>query len=302
VTYAGSSGVALESTPGTQKDKIRSAIKDLGAGGSTAGADGIRDAYKIAEENFIEGGNNRVILGTDGDFNVGISSQEKLIQLIENKRSSGVFLTVCGLGTGNLQEGKMEQLANHGNGTFEYIDKLSEGRKVFIHDRNDFYTVAKDVKVQVNFDSTQIKAYRLIGYENRVLNEEDFDNDSIDAAEIGANQSITALYQVVPHENQNAGGGTSAFTIDFRYKDPQDEISLKLSLDVEDQNPSFMNASEHTRFAASVAGYGMLLIDSEHKGSLTYEKVSNWAMNAKTFDPHGYRASFTELIDLASSH
>lgn len=299
VTYAGQSGVALHSTSGADKDKIRSAIKKLGSGGSTAGAEGIKDAYQMAEENFIEGGNNRVILGTDGDFNVGISSQEKLIELIENKRESGVFLTVCGLGTGNYQEGKMEQLANHGNGTFEYIDKLSEGRKVFIHNRNEFYTIAKDVKVQVTFDSTQIESYRLIGYANRILNEEDFDNDTIDAGEIGASQSITALYQVIPHEQTS---NSKAFTIDFRYKNPQDDISRKISLDIQDEETSFMNASENMRFAASVAGYGMLLIDSDYKGNVSYQDVSNWARNAKSYDPYGYRSSFLELIDLAEKY
>ena len=198
VTYAGNAGVALPSTPGDEKTTIKAAINSLSAGGSTAGAEGIITAYEIALENFIEGGNNRIILATDGDFNVGPSSQEALISLIEEKRELGVFLTVIGVGSGNLQDGKMEQLADNGNGTYEYMDDIEQGRKIFIHEFSKFYTVAKDVKVQVDFNPHLVHSYRLIGYENRILNEEDFEDDTKDAGEIGASQSITALYEIKP--------------------------------------------------------------------------------------------------------
>ncbi len=295
VTYAGNAGVALPSTPGTDKAAMLDAIESLQSGGSTAGAQGIVTAYEIAQQNFIQGGNNRVILGTDGDFNVGVSSQEGLIELIESKRDLGIFLTVLGFGTGNYQDGKMEQLANNGNGTYEYIDNLVQARKVFVEEMGKLYTVAKDVKVQVTFNSSLVEAYRLIGYENRVLDNEDFEDDSKDAGEIGSGQTITALYEIKP-----ANGGSSlqqpSFTIDFRYKHPDEDQSQELSLDILDENYSFNQASESMRFAAGAASFGLLLRDSAYKGSTSYEAIVEWISGATVYDPNGYREELVELV------
>jgi len=293
VTYSGASGVLLESTSARERDKIKEAIGNLAAGGSTAGAEGIKTAYEIAEENFIEGGNNRVILGTDGDFNVGISDQESLVELIEEKRETGIFLTVLGVGTGNLREGQMEQIANHGNGNFEYLDNVDQAKKVFVEEFNKFYTVAKDVKIQIQFDADRVVKYRLIGYENRVLANEDFEDDTKDAGEIGSDQTITALYEIVPRASRNDPG--TSVSVDFRYKLPDSDVSELINLDIEDDFQPFARASENTRFATAVAGFGLLLRDSEHKGSLNYEKVIEWADAAKNFDPFGHRSEFVEL-------
>lgn len=203
VTYAGSAGVLLASTPGSQKHQIKAAIDQLGAGGSTAGAERIITAYEIAQENLIPDGNNRIVLGTDGDFNVGPASQEELVDLIEEKREPGIFLTVLGVGRGNLNDAALEQVANHGNGTYEYIDHIEQLRKVFIYDYHKFFTVAKDVKVQVKFNPEKVEAYRLIGYENRALNDNDFEDDSKDAGELGSNQNVTALYEIKPRTSPN---------------------------------------------------------------------------------------------------
>jgi Ca-activated chloride channel family protein len=295
VTYAGADKVALTSTPGTDKKKIRKAIDKLTSGGGTAGAAGITTAYEIAAENFIEGGNNRIILGTDGDFNIGISDQDELIELIEEKRESGVFLSVLGVGAGNLNEGMMEQLANNGNGNFEYLDSEEEARKVMVEQFSKFYTVAKDVKVQIEFNSSLVEQYRLIGYENRLLEENEFEDDSVDGGEIGANQSITALYEVIPVPNVNYKSGPS-FTVDFRYKKPDEDFSQALMLQVVDQEISFDKASENQRFAAAAAGFALVMRDSEHKGSLTYDKVIDWAQDARTFDPFGYRERMIDLV------
>lgn len=295
VTYAGSAGVVLPSTPGSNKSAIIEAIDNLRAGGSTAGAQGIITAYEIAQSNFIEGGNNRIILATDGDFNVGVSSQEGLIELIEEKRELGVFLTVLGFGRGNLQDAKMEQLADNGNGNYEYIDNLNQARKVFVQELGKLYTVAKDVKVQVTFNPSVVQAYRLIGYENRVLNNEDFEDDEKDAGEIGANQAITALYEIKP-----AVGGSSlqvpSFTIDFRYKRPDEDQSIPLSLEITDSQQPFAQASESMRFSASVASFGLLLRSSDYRGSATYDQIRDWASGATVYDPDGYREEFVELV------
>ena len=299
VTYAGSAGVVLDATPGHEKDRIKQAINALSSGGSTAGAEGIITAYDIAEANFIEGGNNRVILATDGDFNVGPSSQEELITLIEKKRESGIFLTVLGVGTGNLNEGAMEQIANHGNGTFEYLDNLTQCEKVFVHEYGKFTTVAKDVKVQVQFNPEAVTAYRLIGYENRLLEQEDFEDDTKDAGEIGSGQAITALYEVVPNAAKSgiALRQIPTFTIDFRYKEPHEDQGQPLQLEIYDQGAAFDNASENLRFAASVTGLAMLLMDSQYQGDLTYAHVSQWAEQARQYDPHGFRQEFIRLVD-----
>lgn len=298
VTYAGQAGLVLPSTPGSQKATIKSAIDKLGSGGSTAGAQGIVTAYQIAQENFIPGGNNRIILGTDGDFNVGPSSREELVSLIEAKRELGIFLTVLGVGTGNLNDAMLEQLANNGNGTYEYIDQIEQAKKVFIYEFGKFFTVAKDVKVQVHFNPTIVHAYRLIGYENRVLNNEDFEDDEKDAGEIGAGQTITALYEIVP-----AQGGSSltspTFQIEFRYKKPDEAVSIPLTLSVMDAGHTFAQASENMRFAAAATSFGLLLRNSEYKGNTTFQKIRQWAAGANSYDPHGFRQEFLQLVQRA---
>ncbi len=297
VTYAGSAGVVLESTSGRDVSKIKAAIEVLGSGGSTNGAEGILTAYDIAETNFITGGNNRVIIGTDGDFNVGVSSQDGLVELIEEKRESGVFLSVLGVGTGNYQDGKMEQLANNGNGTYEYIDNIDQARKVFVEEMGKFYAVAKDVKVQIDFNPDAVLQYRLIGYENRLLDNEDFEDDTKDAGEMGADQAVTALYELVMKPNSTLS--SAALTIDFRYKLPEEDVSQPLQLEVYDELSLFENASENTRFAAAAAAYGLQLRDSEYKGDATWDDILKWATNAQRFDPNGYRSEFLPLIKKA---
>ncbi len=295
ITYAGADRIHLPSTSGREKDKIKYAIRSLSWGGSTAGSKGIKTAYEIARENFIEGGNNRIILGTDGDFNVGITDQDELVELIEKERESGVFLTVLGVGRGNLNDAALEQIANHGNGTYEYIDHIEQLRKVFIYDYQKFYAVAKDVKVQITFNPEVVSSYRLIGYENRVLNQEDFKDDSKDAGDIGANQSVTALYEIVPKGN-NEYRTTPTFEIDFRYKNPNAEESVPLSLKVFDQGKVFSDASGFMKFTAAVASYSMLLSDSEYKGYTSHDKISRWIKEANLPDPYGFKAELLEII------
>ncbi|WKN42540.1 vWA domain-containing protein [Tunicatimonas pelagia] len=302
VTYAGSAGVVLDATAGTEKAKILQAITSLSSGGSTAGAQGIITAYEIAERNFLEDGNNRVIIASDGDFNVGPSSQEELIELIESKRDKGIFLTVLGMGTGNFNDAAMEQIANHGNGTYEYIDQLEQAKKVFIYEYGKFLTVAKDVKVQVSFNEETVESYRLIGYENRLLEEEDFTDDTKDAAEIGAGQTITALYEIVPSQNNSpALRQEPIFTIDFRYKNANENESAPLQLAIFDEGNTFSQASENLRFAASAVGFAMLLRDSEYKGTLDYPQLLEWSRQATRFDPHGFRQEFITLVQQAST-
>ncbi|MBK8490128.1 MAG: VWA domain-containing protein [Saprospirales bacterium] len=299
VTYAGSAGVVLESTPGDEKTKIKKAINKLGSGGSTAGAEGIITAYEIAQENFIPGGNNRVIIGTDGDFNVGPSSQEELVALIKEKRELDIFITVLGVGSGNLNDGMLEQIADNGNGTYEYIDHLEQAKKVFVYEFGKLYTVAKDVKVQVVFNPDMVSEYRLIGYENRLLTEEEFEADSTDAGEIGAGQNITALYEIIP---ANSGlDNVPTFTIDFKYKHPDSDISIPLQLDIFDEGHTWGQASEHLRFTASVAAFGLLLRNSDYKGTATYDQILDWSYGSMTYDPHGFRSEFLELVQKAKS-
>jgi len=297
VKYAGAVGLHLESTPGTEKDKIIDAIKSLGASGSTNGAAGIKLAYEIAEKNFIQGGNNRVILGTDGDFNVGITSTEELVKLIEEKREKGVFLTSLGVGADNLNEAMMEKVANHGNGNYEYIDSKEEMTKVFVDEYNKFLTVAKDVKVQVTFNKDLVEEYRLIGYENRKLKNQDFTDDKKDAGEIGAGQTITAIYEIKPRHNPNFKTIPS-FTINFRYKFPTGAESQPMSLDIFDNGKTFTGASENLRFAASLAAMGMYLRDSRYKGNVTLDQIQQWSQSAKTFDPNGYRQKHLSLLEM----
>ncbi len=298
VTYAGSAAVVLPSTTGDQKQTIKNAINNLGSGGGTAGAEGIITAYEIAQQNFIDGGNNRIIVGTDGDFNIGPSSTDDLITLIEEKRDFGVFLTVLGVGRGNLNDSALEQIANNGNGTYEYIDTVEQLRKVFIYDYNKFFTVAKDVKVQVQFNPENILAYRLIGYENRVLDNEDFEDDEEDAGEIGANQNITAIYEIVPQSDQNLS--EKALTLDFRYKNPDEDVSIPISLDLFDEGNSFEQASDFMQFTASISSFSMLLRDSQYKGTSSYNQVVNWLDNTSLTDQYNFKAQLRDLVQQAS--
>jgi Ca-activated chloride channel family protein len=293
VTYAGQAGVLLQSTSASEKDKIKSAIDKLGAGGATAGAAGIATAYEIAQANFIQEGNNRIILGTDGDFNIGTSSDAGLTELIEEKRESGIYLTVLGVGGGNLNDRMMEQIANKGNGNYEYIDNASQIRKVFVLEKSKFHTVAKDAKVQITFDPGMVDSYRLIGYENRKLNDEDFEDDKKDAGEIGASQTITALYEVVLNST-DAPGEYANF--DFRYKFPNSETSRELKLSIQNEPVGIAAGSSETRFAVSVAGLGLLMRESEYKGSLDLEMLKELAGSSLSFDPNGYRKEFVELL------
>lgn len=300
VTYSGTSSVVLESTPGNEKDKIKNAIDKLGSGGSTAGSEGIKTAYEIATENFLENGNNRVILGSDGDFNVGITNQEELIELIEEKRDSGIFLSVLGVGRGNLNDAAMEQIANNGNGTYEYIDNIEQLRKVFVYEYNKFFTVAKDVKIQVEFDIKNVEAYRLIGYENRLLEEEDFEDDEEDAGEIGAGQNITAIYEVIPSRAPQYANIPS-INVEFRYKEPDSGSSKLLGLEIFDEGTTFTESSDFMRFTASVASFSMLLRDSEYKGDSEYDKILSWLNAVNLADEHGFKAELKALVEKAKS-
>ena len=294
VTYAGNAGVVLQSTPGSEKAKIKQAIDKLGAGGSTAGAAGINTAYQIAQENFIQGGNNRIILGTDGDFNVGISSQNELIKLIESKRDGGIYLTVLGVGTGNLNDSMMEQLADHGNGNYQYIDCADEIQKVFVNEKLQFYAIAKDCKNQVTFNPTMINSYRLIGYENRMLNQEDFENDEVDAGDLGSSQTITAIYEVILTDVKAM---LPYGTFEFRYKMPNETSSRLISKEIGYGCQSIENASENQRFATAVTAFGLILKGSEYKGNANKSMVRELAKDAKTFDPNGYRTQFLNLVE-----
>ncbi|MBN1951511.1 MAG: VWA domain-containing protein [Bacteroidales bacterium] len=293
VTYSGSTEVLLNSTFGDERRAIKRAIDDLEAGGSTAGGAGINLAYEIAEENFITGGNNRVILGTDGDFNVGLSSTDELVELIEEKRESGIYLTVLGVGTGNLNDNMMEQIADKGNGNYEYIDNAAEIEKVFTYELSKFYTVAKDSKIQITFNPAMVDSYRLIGYENRMLEEEDFENDTTDAGEIGSGQTITALYELILLDPVE---GEEHALFDFRYKKPEESESRLLHHKIAGIPVSLESASENMRFAAGVAGFGLLMRDSEYKGSSSKEMVLDLVNSARNFDPYGYRAEFSGLV------
>lgn len=298
VTYAGSAGVVLNSTSGSEKQVIKNAINSLGSGGSTAGAQGIITAYEIAQENFITGGNNRIVIGTDGDFNVGPSSQDELVNLIEEKRDLGVYITVLGVGRGNLNDSMLEQIADNGNGTYEYIDDLEQLRKVFIYDYNKFFAVAKDVKVQVGFNPNNVEAYRLIGYENRILNQEDFTDDKKDAGDIGSNQNITAIYEIIPRSNP-AFRTEATFSIDFRYKEPDSDVSIPLNLEIYDQGNTFGQSSDFMKFTSSVAAFSMLIRDSEYKGTSNYDDILDWLNSVNLNDEHLFKSKFKTLVEKA---
>ncbi len=301
VVYAGAAGLVLPPTPGDNHAKIIDALQELQAGGSTAGGQGIELAYKIAEENFLPKGNNRIILATDGDFNVGISQQEDLIKLIEAKRESGVFLTILGAGRGNYQEGTMQMLANKGNGNHAYLDNLNEARKVLIDELGGtLYTVAKDVKLQITFDEKSVEAYRLVGYENRLLATEDFDDDTKDAAEMGAGHVVTVLYEIVPAKKVEKGQAIGQ--ISLRYKQPQGKKSQLLEWELSSKVHTFEQASIDLRWASAVATFGLLLRDSPHKSQANYPQLLEIAEAAKGRDPFGYRAEMIGLIKKAMQH
>ncbi|MCX6197997.1 MAG: von Willebrand factor type A domain-containing protein [Bacteroidetes bacterium] len=323
VVYAGSSGLVLPSTPCSQKEKIIEALDRLEAGGSTAGAAGINLAYKTAKENLLENGNNRVILCTDGDFNVGVSSDAELTSLIEKKREEGIFLSVLGFGMGNYKDSKMEKLADKGNGNYAYIDNANEAKKNLVTQMGGtLLTIAKDVKIQVEFNPAKVKAYRLIGYENRALADKDFNDDKKDAGEIGAGVSVTALYEIVADENdasfkeipktdalkyQSKENKTVAaktdemLTVKIRYKEPKENTSKLIEYAVKDETIPLIKTSDNFRFASSVASFGMLLRDSKFKGNFTFEKVKTLAEGAKGKDKEGYRTEFVSLIQKAKT-
>ena len=315
VVYAGAVGLVLDSTDGTEKGKILEALGNLTAGGSTAGGAGIELAYEVAQAHMARGGNNRVILATDGDFNVGVSSDGDLVRLIEEKRKTGIFLTILGFGTGNYQDAKMEKLADAGNGNAAYIDSIHEARKVLVTELGGtLHTIAQDVKLQVEFNPTQVKAYRLIGYENRVLAARDFNDDQKDAGELGAGHSVTALYEIVPHGAPEAGGqvdplkfqqvlptpaaqGGELVSVKLRYKDPGAAESRLVTGGVRDAGLSLAQCSEGFRFASAVAELGLLLRSSPHKGAASVEAVVARAQDALGADPHGHRREFVALAE-----
>jgi len=318
VVYAGAAGLVLPSTSGQHKRTIMKAINNLQAGGSTAGGAGIRLAYKVAKDNFIKGGNNRVILATDGDFNVGASSDQAMQELIEEKRKEGVFITTLGFGTGNYQDSKMETIADKGNSNYYYLDSFNEAYKVFNKQlTGTLYTIAKDVKLQVEFNPTMVKSYRLIGYENRLLDNEDFKDDTKDAGEIGAGHTVTALYEVALYEKAQAEivvnekrwpekfkptsfKNQEVLNVWLRYKKPNGRKSIPLNTIMNRNDGATAQATENFRFSAAVAAFGMLLRNSKYAGKATYKMVKKLARSAKGKDEEGYRAEFIQLVKKAS--
>jgi Ca-activated chloride channel family protein len=319
VAYAGSAGLVLPSTLASQKDIIIKALGKLNAGGSTAGGAGIELAYKVAKENLIADGNNRVILCTDGDFNVGVSDTGNLVRLIEEKRKDDIYLTICGFGMGNYKDSRMEEISNAGNGNYHYIDNIQEAQKVFVKEmRANLFTIAKDVKIQVEFNPTKVKAYRLVGYENRVLANEDFEDDKKDAGELGAGHTVTALYEIIPASSNEevkrtgdlkyqetivkntTASSREIITIKFRYKAPKEEKSKLIEHPVIDPGISIEKTSNNFRFSAAVAGFGMLLRDSKFKGNINYDTIIELAKGSKGTDPEGYRAEFIRLVETCS--
>lgn len=321
VVYAGATGTVLDSTTGDHRPAILAALDRLQAGGSTNGAGGIRQAYDVAQKHFIKGGTNRVILCSDGDFNVGMTSQSELVTLIEDKAKSGVFLTVLGFGLGNYKDSTMEKLADKGNGNYGYVDSLNEAKKLFVEQMSGtLITIAKDVKIQIEFNPVQIGAYRLIGYENRILAKEDFNNDQKDAGEIGAGHTVTALYEIVPVGQPIPTEGTvdalkyqtpatttptaaeskEMLTLKLRYKAPDGDVSQLVSFPVTDAGKKFSQASPDFVWATAVAQFGLLLRDSTHKGNATMASVLEMAQSSCGADKHGYRTEFLELVTTAT--
>ena len=319
VVYAGAAGVVLPSTTGDHKDRIYDALDKLQAGGSTAGGEGILLAYKTAKENFMSKGNNRIILATDGDFNVGVSSDGELTRLIEQKREEGVFLSVLGFGTGNYKDSKMEQLADKGNGNYAYIDNILEAKKVLVKEMGGtLLTIAKDVKLQIEFNPVKVKAYRLVGYENRLLNNEDFNDDKKDAGELGSGHTVTAIYEIIPAGSSEAltasidklkyqevaathpsSENNEVMTIKFRYKEPKESTSQLISHIVLDKKTPYSATTENCKFACAVAEFGLLLRDSKFKGDANFKHIISMAKEAKGKDEEGYRAEFIRLVEMA---
>jgi len=315
VVYAGAAGLVLPPTDGANKSAIIEALENLEAGGSTAGGAGIKLAYKVAKEHFVEGGNNRVILATDGDFNIGASSNGEMQRLIEEKREEGVFLTVLGFGMGNYKDSKMETLADKGNGNYAYIDNILEAKKVLVTEfGGTLFTIAKDVKIQVEFNPNVVQAYRLIGYENRKLNDEDFNDDKKDAGELGSGHTVTALYEIIPvgvksnftkevddlkYQSQTITGDTDELlTVKFRYKEPDENTSQLIEQPL--ANDGLFDEDENLNWAATVASFGMVLRDSEFKGNLTFSKILTMAHQSARVDEFGYRAEFIKLVNIAN--
>ena len=315
VVYAGAAGLVLASTPGNRKEAIMSAIDNLEAGGSTAGGAGLKLAYREAEKNFVKSGNNRIILATDGDFNVGESSNGGIERLVEEKRELGVFITVLGFGMGNVKDDKMEIIADKGNGNYSYIDNLQEARKVLVREfGGTLFAIAKDVKFQLEFNPARVESYRLIGYENRLLNDEDFNDDTKDAGEMGAGHMVTALYEIVPagsdervpsvdplkyqdsHKIREKYYSDELLTIKVRYKKPDGNTSMLLEKPVRESDNEIDGSSENLRFAAAVAEFGMILRESEFKGNSTLEGAASLAKSARGDDEDGYRSELIRLI------
>jgi Ca-activated chloride channel family protein len=315
VVYAGAAGLVLPSTPATEKDSIMAAFERLEAGGSTAGGAGIKLAYQVAVENFIKGGNNRVILATDGDFNIGASSDAEMERLIEEKRESGVFLTCLGFGMGNYKDSKMEKLADAGNGNYAYIDNLREAKKVMYNEfGGTMFTIAKDVKLQLEFNPAVVASYRLIGYENRVMAREDFDNDQKDAGDLGSGHTVTAFYEINPQKGTaqvesglkyqttalSAQASTSeALTLQLRYKLPNEDVSKLLEKPVANRPIKLNRLGSEAKFALAVASFGQLLRGSQYKGSMTTADILKLAEGNLGEDKEGYRKEFLELVKQA---
>ncbi len=317
VAYAGATGLVLPSTYAVEREKILSAFDRLKAGGSTNGGKGIQLAYKVAEDNFIANGNNRIILATDGDFNVGMANEEALVNLVEQKRRSNVFLSVFGFGRGNLNDSMMEKLSNKGNGNYAYIDNLDEAKKALgTQVAGTLFAIAKDVKIQVEFNPAKVAGYRLIGYENRVMADTDFNNDKKDAGEIGAGHTVTALYEIVPigQSVENPGVDELKYaqkevsdvkfddelmTVKLRYKEPKELKSKLLTIGVLDKNRSIESASKNMKFAAAVAQFGLLLRDSRYKGDSSFTNVLTLASSSLGSDLKGYRSEFITLVNKA---
>ncbi len=315
VVYAGNAGMVLVPTSAGEKETISHALDQLQAGGSTAGGAGIELAYKLAQENFIKGGNNRVILATDGDFNVGVSSEKELDTLIEEKRKTGIFLTCLGYGMGNYKDNRLETLADKGNGNYAYIDNLQEANKFLGREfAGSMYAIAKDVKIQIEFNPKLVKSYRLIGYENRKLRNEDFTNDKIDAGELGSGHTVTALYEVVPAgvnsafapketplKYTSASGsrnfGDELATIKFRYKKPDGDASSEMVKVVKNTGEQLAEASPDYKFAASVAWFGLVLRQSKLIKEKDLQKIGGLAKEGKNTDEEGYRSEFIRLVE-----
>jgi Ca-activated chloride channel family protein len=326
VVYAGAAGLVLASTEGSEKQEILAALDKLQSGGSTAGGAGLRLAYQVAQDHFIEGGNNRIILATDGDFNIGPSSNAEMERLVEEKREQGVFMTVLGFGMGNYKDDKMELIADKGNGNYAYIDNIQEAQKVFITEfGGTLFTIAKDVKFQLEFNPARVKGYRLVGYENRLLNDEDFNDDRKDAGEMGAGHTVTALYELIPagsdeslksidplkyqsnqgesrdEEKVKPDPSSELLTVKLRYKQPDGQTSTKVEIPVRGKVLEADKTSDNFRFSAAVAEFGMILRNSEYKAGASMENVIELGKSARGADEEGYRSEFLKLVKLADA-